>query len=380
MSRQANPTAIGAFVVGAAALVVIGLLTFGSLTFLQQPVRVVMFFDNSVNGLSVGAPVSYRGVKVGDVTGISTRVGSKRIAVFANIDRRKLPPGTDPVQGFKRAIEQEGLRAQLGLQSIVTGQLFVSLEFMPDTPVQLTTLDPSLIEIPTVPTELQQWTARIDRVVSAIEKLPLGDLFASSIETVRGVNQLASSPELRRSLQTAGTTLAEAQRLVLALQRESGPLFTSFRDSSDAARQAMKDVSSDLRQLVAKLDATSDRAQALLDDTQKLVKNMDTHVGPLVSNLSNASDSARSALDTAKTALEKAQGTLGTVDRTLGSVDRTLGTFDRALGGESDLGYQLGQTLQQLGVAAHSIRTLADYLDRHPEALLFGKGAPPGAK
>src|SRR5262249_39555456 len=154
--------------------------------------------------------------------------GSRQIAVYANIDRRQLPPDANATDWIKKVIEKDGLRAQLGLQSIVTGQLLVSLEFMPDTPVRLAHLEPALIEIPTVPTELQQWTARIDRVVSAIEKLPLGELFARSIETVQGVNELASSPELRRALQSVGSTLGEAQRLVLTLQRESGPLVASF--------------------------------------------------------------------------------------------------------------------------------------------------------
>jgi len=379
MSKRANPTAIGAFVLGAVALVVAGLLAFGSLTFLQRPVRTVMFFDNSVSGLAVGAQVAYRGVKVGDVTGITTHVGSKRIAVYANIDRKQIPASPDPAIEIKRIIEKDGLRAQLGLQSIVTGQLYVSLEFMPGAPLHLTGLDPAAVEIPTVPTELQQWTARIDRVVSALEKLPLADLFTTSVDTIKGVNELANSADLRRALRAAGATLGDAQQLVLTLQRDAGPLIASLRTSSDAARDAVTDVSADLRRLVARLDATSERARALMDDAQKLVRSVDERVGPLATNLSSASDSARTALDAARLALEKAQGTLGGVDRTLGGVDRTLGSMDRAIGGESNLGYQLGQTLQELAVAAQSIRALADYLDRHPEALLFGKGAPPPA-
>ena len=378
MSQRANPAAIGAFVVGAAALVVLGLLTFGGLSFLKRPVRVVMFFDNSVNGLAVGAPVSYRGVRVGDVTGIQTRVGSKVIRVFATIDRRQLPPDADPADAIKRVVEKDGLRAQLGLQSIVTGLLFVSLEFMPEQPIHLAGVEPSLIEIPTVPTELQQWTARLDRVVSALEKVPFGELFTTSMQTVKGVNELANSPELRRALSAASSTLLAAQQLVHQLHGEAGPFFASVRGTSDTARDAAKDVSADLRRLVTQLDTTAERARVLMGDTQKLVKSLDERVGPLATNLTSASESARAALESARTALDKAQVTLGGMDRTLGRVDQTLGGFDRALGGEADLGYQLGNTLRELADAAQSIRTLADYLDRHPEALLFGKKAPGG--
>ena len=61
MSARANPVVIGAFVVGALALVVIGLVVFGGINLLHRPLKVVMYFDESVNGLAVGAPLSYRG-------------------------------------------------------------------------------------------------------------------------------------------------------------------------------------------------------------------------------------------------------------------------------------------------------------------------------
>src|SRR5262245_31621951 len=173
MSRRANPAAIGAFVVGALALVVVGLVVWGGVNLFQRPLKVVMYFDESVNGLAVGAPVSYRGVKLGTVTAIRAEVGTTRIAVFAELDPSSLakqPGRFDAREALARAI-RNGLRAQLGLQSIVTGQLFVSLVILPDTEPVTVGLEPAVMEIPTVPTLLQQFVDRFEKVVSAVENL-----------------------------------------------------------------------------------------------------------------------------------------------------------------------------------------------------------------
>jgi len=92
VSKRASPVAIGAFVVGALALVVIGLVVFGGINLFHRPLKVVMYFDESVQGLAVGAPVAYRGVKFGTVTQIRVEVGTTRIAVFATLDPSSLAP------------------------------------------------------------------------------------------------------------------------------------------------------------------------------------------------------------------------------------------------------------------------------------------------
>lgn len=345
MSRRANPRLIGAFVVGAIALVVVGVLALGSLQwFFERPVRVVMLFDGDVNGLTVGAPIAYRGVKLGQVSDIRIKVeGGGKIAVYGEVPPRLL--GEDAVTMIRDAIKQ-GLRAQLALQSLLTGQLYVSLKMMPATPAKLEAADPHAIEIPTVPSELQEWSTRVEGLVNRLAALPLDQLITSATGAMGEIKDLAASPELHQAIRRADGLLADLQ----GLAREAGPMITSFTATSDAARSAVTDVAQDLRKLAANLETTSDTARGFLTDGQQLVRDLDAKVDPLTSSL------------------------IGTLDKAQG----TLANMDAVLTERSALGYQLGQALQQITATARSVRALADYLDQHPEALLAGKGGPGG--
>jgi ABC-type transporter Mla subunit MlaD len=364
MSRRANPVAIGAFVVGALALVVIGLIVFGGVSLLHRPLHVVMYFDESVNGLSVGAPVSYRGVKVGAVTAIEAQVGTTRIAVFADLEPGTLakhPTQREARDELVKAI-QSGLRAQLAMQSIVTGQIYVSLVILPESVPITVGLDPSLVEIPTVPTLFQQFVDRVEKVVSAVQDLPWDRLFQAGLETLEGARDLARSPELQRTLRSADAALADFQKLVNSMQREVGPLIVSLRGTSDATRNAMTGVGTDLQQvlaetrpLIASLKDTSDATRAGVTDVAGDFRKTLGDLRPLVAKLEEASDAARVALERSQTVLGDASA-----------------TFDS----ESGLGYQLAQTLRELTTAARSLRALTDYFQQHPDAILFGRGRP----
>ncbi len=346
MSRRANPRLIGAFVVGAVGLVVIGVLALGSLQwFFERPVRVVMLFDGDVNGLTVGAPIAYRGVKLGQVSDIRIDVaGGGKIAVYGDLPPRLL--GEDAVTMIPHAV-QRGLRAELALQSLLTGQLYVGLKMMPDTPAKQEATDPRAIEIPTVPSAMQEWSTRVENLFSKLAAFPLDEMITSATGAMGAIRDFSRSPELRQVIRRADALMADLQRLA----GEAHPMIASFTATSDTARGAVTDVAQDLRKLAADLEATSDAARGFLTDGQKLVRDVDAKVDPL----------ANSFIGT----MERAQGTLANVDG--------------VITGRSALGYQLGQALQQSTATARSVRALADYLEQHPEALLAGKGEPGGA-
>jgi paraquat-inducible protein B len=142
--NRANPKLIGAFVVGAVALVVIGVLLLGGAELLTAKRTLVAYFEGSVKGLNVGAPVEFQGVKVGSVTDIQlqflTAANEFRIPVFIQIEPGQMTQvgrQVDAQGQLLKPLIERGLRAQLEMQSLVTGQLMVQLGFLPDTPIRL---------------------------------------------------------------------------------------------------------------------------------------------------------------------------------------------------------------------------------------------------
>jgi paraquat-inducible protein B len=376
MSRRASPTAIGAFVVGAVALIVVGVMIFGSGQFFQHPLRYAMFFDSSVEGLGVGAPVRFRGVKIGQVSRINANWGTQWIEVVVDIDSRTLRGGPEHSvkefqEGIERAIKESGLRAQLRSQSLLTGQLFVAADLFPDTPIRLTGFDPSFPEIPVVPTTLQVFQQRAEKMLETLASLPIPQLFESTTKAVEAISQVASSDDLHKALQAANSLMKHADSVAEALNVQKGPLLAAIQEAADSTRTAVTEVSRDTRKLLAELDSDARTLNALLLDAQRVVQKTEGEIGSIGS-------SVRGTLDEARAALEKARGTLGTIEGMLEKAQVTLGVVDGTLGGNTPLGYQFVNTLQELAAASRSIRTLSDYLDQHPEAFLKGKGNPGG--
>jgi paraquat-inducible protein B len=177
MSVRANPTIIGAFVLGASILLVSGLLLWGGTGMFKPKYRVVMYFDAAVTGLQKGAPVLLRGVRVGEVTDVQMRWGTWLATVYADLepDALKGVRPRDLDDALQRVIRDRSLRAQLRMQSFVTGVLYVALDDFPGTPVVLRRLDKDVHELPTVPTTIELWTAKVEKIADALAALPLDE-------------------------------------------------------------------------------------------------------------------------------------------------------------------------------------------------------------
>jgi paraquat-inducible protein B len=305
MSKQANKSLIGAFVVGAVVLVVVGILTFGSGQFMREMKKFVLYFDGSIKGLNVGAPVNIRGVKVGEVTDIKVRFEGEdfavRTPVFIEIDPDKFSEFSEQRAGeyLKRLrlnkmvdlLIKRGLRAQLQSQSLVTGQLLVALDFYPDKPINLVGGETGYQEMPTIPSTMEALTKTIEKL-----KLPLEELVDRVMDIVKGIDRVINSPELQGSISSLNQTLKSAQ---------------------------------------------------------KLVQNIDEQIVPLSSN-------AKEVIEAATATLAQAEGTLSNLKKNTAET--------------STLRYEVDNTLRELSAAARSLHDLTDYLQRHPESLLRGKG------
>jgi paraquat-inducible protein B len=331
MSKPVNKTLIGVFVLGAVALAVTAVLVFGSGKFFAPVKKFVLFFEGSVKGLNVGAPVIFRGVKIGEVIGIQLHFDPKHlttvIPVYVEIDPRTftVPEGFKPLVKdvekkyvFIQPLIEKGLKAQLQMQSFVTGQLMINLDFYPDKPFKLVGLEKKYPEIPTVPTPMEELT-------KTLQDLKPEELYKKVMLTIEGIEKIVNSPELISAIRSTNQTMQSTESLVKNLDAQAGPLISDLRKSSEAARSALAEVEKAL--------SPEDGIPAQLAET----------------------------LQTANSALRQAEKTLATAQNIA-----------------ADNGYELNRALKELSASARTIRILADYLERHPEALLKGKTSSEG--
>ena len=347
MDRQASKTLIGAFVVGAVVLIVAGVLIFGGGQFMQKTEKYVLFFQGSVKGLNVGASVLFRGVKIGSVKSITLEADAKNLVIYIPViveidpDRVHVIHGVRNISANMPELIKKGLRAQLTSGSFVTGQLLIELEFRPDTPLKLVGLDKNYPEIPTI-------TSTFDRIFDKLKNLNIDKIVNELLSAVGALEKVLSSPEIPEILHSLKMTVDEARNLVKKLDSKVDPMVTGINETVEEYGKLARDVDGKVDPLASSVDAT-------LKDARKLLTNVDGRVEPLASGIDKSLKQAFDALDQAKKTLAGAQATIGK---------------------ESPVIYQFDKTLQEISRMARSIRSLADYLERHPDALLYGKGKP----
>jgi paraquat-inducible protein B len=332
--KQFNPTAIGAFIVGAIALLVLSILMFSKQRFFESAEQKVAYFEGSVNGLGVGAPVKLKGVKIGSVTRILLQFQVDelvfRSAVFFELpssEMLKMVAGQtvakkDADQIIKRLINERGLRAQLMPQSLVTGQLYLGLDFFPDTPVKLYGDQDNAREIPTIASSTDKIVESITKGIADLEQLPLSEIAAQALLTLKAIEKAINPEELENTLQSFQTTLEHVDGTIQNIDHQLGPITTSLKGT--------------------------------LTDTRLLVGGLDQRIGTV-------GESANVALVELQTTLKLAQGTLAQLDE------------------GAPLSAQMTGTLRELSAAARSLRYLADELRQQPQSIIFGKdvGASP---
>ena len=342
MSKKANPKVIGGFVIGAIGITVVGLLTFGSGKIFEKTVPAVMFFDESVAGLNAGAPLTFQGVTIGSVTDVRIEYNADtlevRIPVFVEfVPDRIVRIGKTKGEQTKELIAA-GMRGQLVVQSLVTGQLAVNLDFHPDTPVNLIGADIGVPEIPTIKSGL---AGLMDR----IEKLPIQELLDSAVSLIQNLDEVVESKELKSSLASLEGGLAEFEQLVKTINAEAEPIMENIRIGTENADVLTADATKALKRLEQDIDVT-------LADIRSLVVNLDGEVKPLSQSIQDAAGSAESALD---------------------QIETTTKTVDEMISGDSPLRGDLEAALRNLAAAMRAIRSLASELERNPSALIRGK-------
>ncbi len=332
MSRKANPTLIGAFVLGALTLAVVTTLLLTGGNWFGERRQHVMYFEGAAQGLQVGAPVVFLGVKVGTVTQIQLGLDpqSHRFLVPVTIE---LEPqvvrtrGGEPIDLRDRAtvrqLVERGLRARLRMQSLLTGQLYVDLDFHPDKPAIFAALDPEQSEIPTIRTAVQE-------LATKLEGFPMDKFLADVAAISDAVNQLMSAKATQQLPKRLDATLRHLESLAARFDAQSGPLLKDVRGNLAEMQKALLAAQAAL----ARLDTAADRVAELAKPDSRLVAGM-----------TQASEELAKAAGAVRSLTEQESPTVENVNATLKEIAR----------------------------AADALRLLAETLEQQPDAIWRGK-------
>lgn len=343
MSKQANPMAIGGFVLGALILAVVAILVFSTDALFKSKTPIVSYFPGTVRGLNVGARVEFRGVQIGQVVDIKLdywqdegrfaipvryEIWPENLNIF---DRQAESTLAEEKDDYDRLVREEGLRAQLEAVSLVTGQYMVSLDLYPSTPAKFVSEDPSIVEIPAI-------ESTRDRVAGMLERLRLNDLVNQGIEAMAALTALVEDPAVRKLVTNADQVLIQVQQMVADLDVGIKPILQRLDGT-------LTEYGSLAQTLAKRGNTLADSIEQTSAEIATLSRRVDSQVGPLSVSAQRSLDEAGKAFDSANDLLAE----------------------------DSAQRHNLDLLLQEAAGAARSLRLLAEFIEQNPDALIKGK-------
>lgn len=283
MASNRSYTIIGLFLLGAIVLLVAAVLAFGGTRLLSSSRQAVIFFDQSVLGLSSGSRVLFRGVQIGTVKRVQLRLepdaGKARIAVTVEIT------GEDVVliDGTQSASEvttdelvRRGLRAQLVVYSYVTSQLAVNLDFRPDSKPRFM-VDADMLELPEIPSV----PSEIEQLKDTVSDLPWRETLATVNETMQSMVTLANDmdalinrlgPKLEQTTESASDTLDVARSAIAASSGQLEKTMAGFRELSSTINEQIVSRDDQVDRLLANAEQTSAHLNEMSKNLQALTE------------------------------------------------------------------------------------------------------------
>jgi paraquat-inducible protein B len=335
--EKVNPALIGAFVLGAIllGLATVFYLSGGGLSG-QTSKRFILYFESDIKGLQVGAPVNFRGVKIGQVESMQIAYDSRtkafRIPVVITIDKGKVV-----FDGEERESEglfnhqemiQQGLRARLNLQSLVTGKLEIQLDFEPESELRL--VGSGEDKYPEIPTS----QSNLEKIASAIEEIPIKRITQRVSEILDTIDRTFGGGEIPRMVESLVQASERLASLTLQLESQTPKLVSSSQQTMDEVQLLIKELNK----------TTQDTHQLILTSEQRL-------------------DKAFASWD----------DTMASGEKTFDQVRQVAASADQIINQDAPLVREMRDAIREFKQAARSIRVMAEYLERHPEALLRGK-------
>lgn len=279
--------------------------------------KVVMVFDGSARGLNVGAPMALRGVTVGQVTDVDLVLDADTLEVMVMVEadieedniRYRGESNVDQTQG----LINRGLRAQLNSQSLLTGLLYIELDFHPQSEVNLPSVDSPYLQLPTIPTNLE-------RLAKKLQEIDISKLTGQLESISDGINSLVSSDE-----------------------------FQGLPADLTSALDSLRDLSSQLQEQLA---STGPKLDTVLDETAATVSNANMQL-PKLTTLVEAN--------------------LKILEDAITSFEQGMNGIEGLVSPDSATLYQLNNALQEMTRAGRSLQSLANTLEQQPESLIQGK-------
>ena len=317
------------FVIGAFALAIIALLTFGGVNFFSKPQRFAVYFNESIHGLDLGSPVKLRGVRVGRVVGLNIRYDEKTnrsvVAVLCEFSKDMV---TDPAgvtidvtsrEELQKLVDH-GLRAQLGVLGLATGLLFVELDFFnpKEYPAETPVADAKYLAVPAVPSAISEFQASASEILANLKKVDFAGLSRELTTLLTDTKKHLDGVDLKGVTEQWKKTGAQVEALA---------------------------TSPEIKQTFTNLNAT-------LADLRAALARLDTQVATNGTQL---------------------QATLEQAKETLASFNAAADHVQKFVAAQSGIGEDAAKALAQLADAAQAVQRLADFLERNPQALIQGK-------
>jgi phospholipid/cholesterol/gamma-HCH transport system substrate-binding protein len=322
VSARAHPRAVGAFVLGAVALVLAAILWLSSGDWFQPRDRFVVIFPGSVRGLDKGAPVTFRGVKTGEVKSVDavlTIAKGDPIVIVVTIEIARsvvsAPEGAGrPFENLRgaalaQALVARGLRARLLSSSLLTGQKYIDMDFLPQDPPRYVGVKAPYPELPTTPTAMEKLGEKGEQFIDKLAELPIDEMLEDVRQALQSLRSILESEDLKGAISGA-------------------------------------------RRATSAVPPTLDEARATLAEVRKTLDGLSG--------------------ETRDTATEL-QETLARARQTLGRAEGTLARLDATAGGTDEARVAAVEALEEVKQTARALRNLIEYVQTHPEAVVLGK-------
>lgn len=320
MTKQKNTSlAIGAFIVGAILITFMAIMFISGGQYFSPKKRVMMFFEGSVQGLQVGAPVKLKGVVLGEIIDIQIHLaeGNQPVltAVSADLVLSKISRNGESmnIEFLKESIDQ-GMRAQLNFQSLLTGLLYVELDYFPESELKLYNLQDNYLELPTV-------ARGFDEITKNLQEMNIKGLVGNVENLILQLNKVVASGKIEQAL-----------------------------GSFDEAAQSINLTSIEFEKLGKNLNETSVELSKLLVTLNEQAPDM----------------------------AKQLNGNLIVLQKSLDQFNQTANTLNHTFSEDSPLVYQLNTTMQDISKSARAFQSLSETLEQQPEAIWRGKSLSEG--